>query len=110
VTRITRLPHGGSTDIVLFCCDHEEHEGQVRNRSVRLVCVAPSWHAVACPSRREVVLRRFVFQKRASFTELTLDLNDGLDLRTEDPFHLNVNRMEFLVFIVLTHCPMVLKQ
>jgi len=30
------------TPSVLFYCDHEEHEGQVRNRSFRLVRGAPS--------------------------------------------------------------------
>jgi hypothetical protein len=42
-------------------------------------------HAERAACQGQIVLRCFPFQKRASFTELTLDLNDGLDLRTEGP-------------------------
>jgi len=38
-----------------------------------------------CSSLREVVLRCLPFQKRVSFTELTLDWDDGLNMCTSEP-------------------------
>jgi len=51
------------------------------------LCVGRRHGTLRVPPPRRSVLQCFPFQKQASFTELTLDLDDGLVMSAQDPSH-----------------------
>ena len=100
---------GSASLLALFCCYHEEHEGQLRNRRVRLVrgrrhstlSRAPPRGRSSCGVFRS---KSELLSRNSPWTWMTAWICALATL-----FNLDINRMEFIVPIVLTHCPMALE-